>query len=534
MQNFKQGTLSCLFTEQKFAQSKPIPVSDLGKLAVCAAICNMLLLPFWRELYGPVFVYFFPYRLPIDSFLLDLGFFFAVGVVLLYFYGGRALGFFPSLAGVLAAWSVCVTAEPLWYGRGDPWFLLLVAISAAVVFWSLNRFARLRIAFEFGCFIILLFTICKVVMVWRETRSFPVERPGRSYGIFFEESREKRIITRESGNKIILIIFDELDQRLTLESGFSYPEFQRLASGSLVGTAVTPANYRTMAAIPSILCGRPFRPNEFTTNSGRQWGAESLPAEFGKQGLTSAVLGWYNPYCRVFGNQVSRCFTAQWHSAGTAAYLSGAPFLTRLAKDAGAMLRAYPLAVPLYRLATRRNGIGGLSESVQTHREIYDALQQRLGEFLALDSNFLFLHLPVPHTPGIRLQAGTPGGDYLDNMAIADETLGYIRRLLEHSGRWNDSTVLVMGDHHFRYDLWRDQSPPRVLRATGREDPRVVFLLKLPSNSVGASYVQPFNAMLTHDLIVLLMAGKLKSNTAVTHWLDSNRTRFPVSAPRQD
>ena len=48
--------------------------------------------------------------------------------------------------------------------------------------------------------------------------------------------------------------------------------------------------------------------------------------------------------------------------------------------------------------------------------------------------DFVFIHLPVPHPPGIydrRAGHQRPTGTYIDNLALADRTLGDLMRILD-------------------------------------------------------------------------------------------------------
>jgi arylsulfatase A-like enzyme len=39
------------------------------------------------------------------------------------------------------------------------------------------------------------------------------------------------------------------------------------------------------------------------------------------------------------------------------------------------------------------------------------------------------------------------GSNYFDNLELVDITLGRIRRALEAGGLWDDTTLIVTGDH---------------------------------------------------------------------------------------
>jgi arylsulfatase A-like enzyme len=68
--------------------------------------------------------------------------------------------------------------------------------------------------------------------------------------------------------------------------------------------------------------------------------------------------------------------------------------------------------------------------------------------------NVVLVHVPIPHPPGIwnpetqsfTLRAST----YLDNLQLADKLLGDMRQVLEQTGDWDQSVILVSSDHPYR------------------------------------------------------------------------------------
>jgi hypothetical protein len=46
-------------------------------------------------------------------------------------------------------------------------------------------------------------------------------------------------------------------------------------------------------------------------------------------------------------------------------------------------------------------------------------------------------------------------------------------------------------------------------------------MLKLPGQTAGVAYDRPFSAMVTHDLVLALLRGDLKTPGEATAWLDA-------------
>ena len=155
------------------------------------------------------------------------------------------------------------------------------------------------------------------------------------------------------------------------------------------------------------------------------------------------------------------------------------------------------------------------------------------------DLNLVFIHVPVPHPPGIwnpQKKALTTGdSDYLDNLDLTDRVLGQFRRQLEEIGDWNSSTVLVTADHPYRtawsYFYGGNFDSPKTHPIThGRWQPYIPFLLKLPSQQQGEKYTRTFNAILSGDLVLAALRGEINSPSAVAAWLDAHRTEPVVES----
>jgi hypothetical protein len=138
---------------------------------------------------------------------------------------------------------------------------------------------------------------------------------------------------------------------------------------------------------------------------------------------------------------------------------------------------------PLFDEETRRRSRAAEAAS-------FELMRHRAGE-LAIDTRFqlVFMHFPVPHLLGIYdRQAGdystSDSSSYLDNLVLADRTLGDIRRSLEHAGLWDKTALLVTSDHPLRDWIIEDASwwNDRETASLGPV-PRhyVPFLFKIPA-----------------------------------------------------
>jgi len=144
-----------------------------------------------------------------------------------------------------------------------------------------------------------------------------------------------------------------------------------------------------------------------------------------------------------------------------------------------------------------------------------------------------FVHLPVPHAPYVYdRQKGTwdttTERQYFDNVALADRALGELRQTMEQAGTWDQTTVIISSDHWWRIDYWRSKknlwAEVDDLNEADHVDYRVPFIVKLPGQTTQLTYEPAFNTVLTHDLVLDVLRGKVTKAADVSAWLDAHRT----------
>ena len=134
------------------------------------------------------------------------------------------------------------------------------------------------------------------------------------------------------------------------------------------------------------------------------------------------------------------------------------------------------------------------------------------------------LHLPVPHLPGIydtkrdrfTLWQYSRNHGYLENLVLADQLFGKLRRAMETAGTWENTWLLLSSDH-----WWRDAA-----RYDGKTDHRVPFIIKAPGKNQSLTYDNRFNTVVSYQLIVSIFKGELTDSTQLSHWLDTFRTYY--------
>jgi hypothetical protein len=338
--------------------------------------------------------------------------------------------------------------------------------------------------------------------------------------------------------RIIWLILDELSYQQLYErrfQGLALPAFDRLASQSTVFTHARPTGEYTRYILPTLFTGLPA--NEIKVSARGQLVSLRDP-DTGKwtpfhqhqtvfqdaldAGYTTAIAGWYNPYCRIMPEVLDRCFWT--YRESTPANLSPNRSL------------ATDLLRPLHYLfldAKHLMGHGPGAPSDETrdirqHLTDYRKLLAAGDSYLSDPSvNFLFLHMPIPHPYGFydrqRKAFSTRHTSYIDNLALADIYLAHIRQLLEQQHQWDSTTLVIMGDHSWRTQLiWEDSATwtdeDAAASHNGEFDDRPAYIVKLPGQNAPAHIDQPFSAVHTRALFDALLQNRLQTPADLQTW----------------
>jgi len=319
---------------------------------------------------------------------------------------------------------------------------------------------------------------------------------------------------QDSGPRILVLIFDEWDYRLSFPErprGLQLPELDRICSQALVATSAYAPAHRTARAVPALLTGKLV--SKESVEDGRMMitfaGTEKavdfstqnhLFAEAHRAGLPTAVTAWFFPYCRVLGDSLTRC-----------TWIANSPPLQSLEPELSGKMRVQLTGILPW--APRQEAI------IKYQRILEDAkrLVAKPGPGLIL------VHWSIPHYPPIyNRRTGALSVTlfrnltdwYLDNLVLVDRTVTEIRQTMESVGTWDRTTILLTADHPWRSSAAYD----------GKTDHRVPFVLKLPGQTTGIAYHQSFNTILVHDLLLAVMRGELHRPEDVPGWMDQHRS----------
>ena len=148
----------------------------------------------------------------------------------------------------------------------------------------------------------------------------------------------------------------------------------------------------------------------------------------------------------------------------------------------------------------------------------FDVMTQSASLLRDQRIRFVMLHLPVPHTPGIYDRGRRTldaGGNYIDNLALSDVTLGTLIKVIRSTPDASQTSVIVSSDHSWRVDDWKKLSDwtAEEARLSGeRFDTRPVLMVHLPGSEEGQVVSQPVSAMIVHPILKAVLRGELRSS----------------------
>lgn len=349
-------------------------------------------------------------------------------------------------------------------------------------------------------------------------------------------------LAKAPAGRVIWILMDELSYQQVYERrspSLQLPEFDRLAAESTIMTHTKPAGDSTSLVIPALITGYPadeLKASDagklvalYDAKSSSWHPFDADDTVFGdalKLGYSTAVAGWFNPYCRILPSVLDHCF-----------WVSRMPFEGEVYGDESLAhnLMAFPddTMLALSHVFDRRAAAAVYFQRWRKHLADYKDLVAAGDADLADGSaSFVFLHIPVPHPGGIfnrrSKEFSIRGTSYLDNLALADAYLAHVRKMLEQRGEWDKATVILMGDHSWRTRRLWNNAPEwtvedQVASHGGEFDDRPAYVVKLPGQKNGATIDSVFPAMRTRALLDALLAGQLRSSDDLKAWVKAGQ-----------
>ena len=328
-----------------------------------------------------------------------------------------------------------------------------------------------------------------------------------------------------SAPRIVWILMDELSYDQVFDHrqpDVALPNFDSLARSSVAFSAIQPAGRWTEEVLPALLLGRPVAalrksygvPPSYRSTPHGPWlrfsQYDTIFADAQSLGWTSGIAGWYNPYCRLLPSVLDRCFW-QYSEPGNFDLASSLDSTNSVAENMAAMAP--------FRAKIRTLIHIPVSSPNQPHRDDYISLMAHAQDLLN-DSRirFVFVHLPVPHPPGIydrHSHTLADGGTYLDNLVLADQSLGALRDVIQSTPAAANTTLVVSSDHSWRTFWWRGSGAwsaeaERVTQG-GKFDDRPVLIVHLPGEDGRQIIAKPINLLIAHDILEALLRGQINT-----------------------
>jgi Sulfatase len=357
---------------------------------------------------------------------------------------------------------------------------------------------------------------------------------SRSYVRVAADGPLARLVPQKS-SRVVWLLFDELSFDQTFEHrfpGLAMPAFEELERSSLLFEDVNPAGYSTDLVVPSLfLGGHPVTGirSDLDGNPSLKIVGQSgwhrfdpqatLFADAERAGWTTGVVGWYNPYCRILAGTLDFCY----------ARISNDPD----GRTPGTLVLANAIAPIEDKLQLFDNKPNLFAE--QHEADLRAIVQQARALIQDEKIRFVFIHLPVPHPPGIydrKTGQMRASGTYIDNLALADRVLSELMKTLNATASAGKTTVIVCSDHSWRVPMWRPGpgwTREEEAASQGRFDKRPVVMIHFPGQAAELPFPQPFDEIRLHDILQQMLQGKLSSPAGITAWLKTAETPAPMT-----
>jgi Sulfatase len=388
-----------------------------------------------------------------------------------------------------------------------PWIVLAIVV---LVFLSqkisLKLISLVRLIGGVLSPIVLVTCLNHVYAFYRGYNSIPTNRKIAEVS---KAEASKRI-------KIAWIIFDEMDYRLAFSerpAGVKLPALDRFRKESIFAEAAYPPSDYTIHSIPSLLVGEKVdvtkvEPSDlllqekYNGNQIKKWTEFSNVFREAKSlGYTTALIGWYHTYCRVFKDDLDYCRRLP---AGRFGY----------GQDFWGSVKAILSRSVIFDRRLERAFVFNLNE----------IKEEGLRKIQEDQYDFVFLHFTVPHAPWIQdpetnqlsSQVSREPKNYLKNLELADKIFSEIRRKLEDQNNWDRAMIIVSSDHFWRKSEQYD----------GKKDFRVPLFINMQDNK-GMVFKEPIASVVTKDLIVDVMKKKVVTTEDAMKWLSERSKTFP-------
>lgn len=364
---------------------------------------------------------------------------------------------------------------------------------------------------------VMLMLMLPFVLITLSCSALTILNYNKNKALYIDKMNASLLKTNRNVGKVLWLIFDELDQRIAFDkrpSTLKLPALDRLRNESFYASNAEPPAGETLLSLPAYITGKkiinakPIRADELMltlSKSGDAVGWSTLPNIFTRAhelGANSALIGWAHPYSRVIGGSLQ------------SSYWEPNTYDFNFTNPLKIMLKQIQFALEIPSVP-----IFGRTIQTELHINSYrNILETTKKAIVDQNINLVLAHFPVPHAPYIYdrnsskfvLRHNRPPSAYLDNLKLVDITLDNIRSVMETSGIWDNTTIIVTSDHWWRKSNEYD----------GTLDHRVPFIVKLSGNSNKAVYTKRFNTIIAHDMVLAILNKRINSNETLIAFIN--------------
>jgi hypothetical protein len=324
--------------------------------------------------------------------------------------------------------------------------------------------------------------------------------------------------------RVVWVLFDEMSYDQVFDHrwpGLNLPNLDRLRAQSVTFSQMQPDGYFTERIIPSLLLGTPVadaRSTEagvlqYQSAKGDPWKTfdenATLFADARRQGWTTGISGDYNPYCRMLADQLNSCA------------MRLIVFGEHLSRDKSTLEN---VTAP-FQAAWART-VHKPFEPAPSEADVFAAMMTSARQLVTDDNiDLAFAHLYLPHPPGFydrKTGRVRIGGSYIDNLALADRSLGDLLHALAQTPSASQTTVIISSDHSWRVGIWRHgfgwTHEDELASGHGHFDARPFLIVRFPGETAAATIRRPVPLLTMHDMIERMIGGQLSDPQQLSAW----------------
>lgn len=336
--------------------------------------------------------------------------------------------------------------------------------------------------------------------------------------------------------RVVWIVFDELDSRLAFQvrpEGIEMPELDRLRRESFFAAKAEPPAWDTPESMTTYILGRKVARYDAQSFMASLVGggtadvrtAETVFAQARRLGADTFITGWYLPYCQMLARNLTGCVQPSPASIRTS------DFVASFGQQWQAQAREHWVAVRFSPEAQLRVPWFGWGERVDQYLAYRQMMQAALAMSTGGSGRLVLLHFPIPHPLGIydsrrnELNLDTRNNS-IDNLELVDRTVGEIRRSLEKTGLWDQTSLIVTSDHPMRPDVWSKNEAwsERERLATGnRRHPWIPLIVKPAGGGKAVEFEGKVDSALLSSLSLALLKSEVTSPEQVARALSVTR-----------